>query len=52
MCDKLTDAGLKELTACKQLRTLNVYGCNKITNEAVADLKKILPGCEVVHWSR
>ena len=42
-CDNLTDAGLRELSSCKQLRALDLQGCGKETDAGVTELKKALP---------
>ncbi len=46
---KITDAGLKELTKLQQLTWLLLYDCNKITDEAVAEMRKALPNCKIDH---
>jgi hypothetical protein len=43
-CPKVTDAGLKNLTALKQLTTLLIIG-TQVTDEGVAELQKALPKC-------
>lgn len=43
---KITDAGLRKLHGLKKLKTLGLTG-TKISAEAVAELRKALPGCEV-----
>ena len=40
---KINDAGLKELTKCKQLTALDLSNCKQITAEDVAELKKAMP---------
>ena len=46
---QITNAGLKEMAKLQQLRELDLRGCNQITDEAVAELKKALPNCEIDH---
>jgi hypothetical protein len=46
-CTNVTDAGLKELSGLKQLRRLNLEDCDKLTKEAVGELRAALPDCEV-----
>ena len=43
----MTDAGLKELAPLKDLAMLNVFG-TRVTDAGVRELKKALPGCQVV----
>jgi hypothetical protein len=43
---KVTDAGVKELAALKNLTTLNLRR-TKVTDEAVRELQKALPGCKI-----
>ena len=43
---KITDAGLKELAKCKQLRELYPR-FSKVTKAGIAQLQKALPKCKV-----
>jgi hypothetical protein len=45
----VTDVGLKELAALKQLRKLDVAGTNVTYFAGVEELKKALPQCEIVY---
>ncbi len=45
---KVTDASLKQLAQMKELQTLSLRD-TKVTAEAVAELKKSLPKCQVFH---
>lgn len=45
-CDGLTDVGLKELATLKGLKRLSLH-YTKLSDAAVADLKKALPDCEI-----
>jgi hypothetical protein len=38
--DKVTDAGLKELAACKQLQWLGLDGCDKVTDAGLKELAR------------
>jgi hypothetical protein len=44
----VTDVGLKELAVLRQLKSLNLYGCTKVTNEGVRELEKAIPKLQVV----
>ena len=44
---KVTDAGLKELTALKELQTLDLTG-TQVTDSGVAALQKALPDCKII----
>ena len=46
-CKQVTDAGLKELAALKQLQSLYLGGCDKLTKQGKDDLKKALPKLKV-----
>jgi hypothetical protein len=46
-CEHLTDEGLRGLVGQKQLESVELRGCSKLTLEAVADLKRALPDCEI-----
>ncbi len=46
---EITNAGLKELAKMKQLTYLNVVACKKVTKSGVADFKKALPKCDILH---
>jgi hypothetical protein len=44
----VTDAGLKDLTALKELRSLNLFE-TKVTDAGVKELQKALPKCKIIH---
>ena len=44
---KITDDGLKELAKLKNLKSLNLNYCRKITKAGVAELQKALPKCSI-----
>ena len=44
---KITDAGLAQLGALKNLETLVIVSSNKVTDEGVAKFKEMVPECEV-----
>ena len=46
-CNEVTDVGLKELTALKQLQWLYLQGCDNLTKHGKDDLKKALPKLKV-----
>jgi hypothetical protein len=45
---KLTDDGLVHLKGLTNLQTLDLIGCEKITDSGVAELQKALPNCEII----
>jgi hypothetical protein len=44
----ITDEGLKELQLLGNLRWLDLTGCTQLSKRSVNDLKRSLPGCEIV----
>jgi hypothetical protein len=45
---EITDQGLKELQLLDRLRWLDLTGCTQLSDGAVQDLRRTLPGCEIV----
>ena len=45
----ITDQGLVHLQEIKSLRRVNVFNCKAVTPRGMAELKKALPGCEVMN---
>ncbi len=43
----VTDAGLKELVVCKDLKSLSVIECPGVTDAGVAVLQNALPNCYI-----
>ncbi len=48
MNTQVTDTGLKELAGLKQLAALDLRD-TKVTDAGVADLRKTLPKCHIIH---
>jgi hypothetical protein len=45
---QVTDAGLKELAALKNLAKLDLSAANKVTDKGVKELQKALPKCKII----
>jgi hypothetical protein len=47
MCDDITDAGLKELSAMKSLKRIILGECDRLTDAGIAEFQRSLPHCEI-----
>ena len=47
MGTQITDAGLVQLKGLTKLQSLDLSGCENITDTGIAELQKALPNCEI-----
>jgi len=40
---------LKHLAGLKNLESLDLTGCDKVTDKGIAELQKALPNCKITH---
>jgi hypothetical protein len=49
MCIQVTDDGLPYLAGLANLKSLNLYGCNQITDEGLAQhLSRLAKNCRII----